>query len=181
MVDSLIATNGVGIRDGHATMEEYELAKDVVLQTRGRGFKQGWARRPARGEMYGRSFLNPYRAEIQKLFDGGEADPNQKRNAGMMRLHLIDRFGFSYTLPPESEIRGEISKLVQAAIKKKSVRDSDSTFKGSSAGQCTGADANFTSERSVYDKNVNQDFSINLSTRSFQKIVMQNPEESCKP
>jgi len=111
----ILATNEVTIRDGHGSMEEYELAAGTKLSEFNAGFPRGWARRPAHGEQYGKSFLGPYKADIKKFFDRGEENSSAKMNASMMHNELMTMYSGRYTLPAESEIRNEISRLVSVS------------------------------------------------------------------
>ena len=42
-------------------------------------FESGWAKTKAHGTKYGRKYIDPFKEEIQEMFDAGNVDPAQKK------------------------------------------------------------------------------------------------------
>lgn len=87
---------------------------------------QGWARRPKKGKMYGRRYVNEFREEIKRLFDRGEEEKSKKMGPGRMLEELRRKHPNRFDLPTENEIRQEISKL--AACRKKASPQESTTI-----------------------------------------------------
>ncbi|KAG2945637.1 hypothetical protein PC116_g10486 [Phytophthora cactorum] len=80
--------------------------------------KQGWARRPPWGKMYGACYINRYEEEVAELFRQGEENSSCKFGPAHMLEVLIEKHPTKYDLPSENEIRSEISKLTRSRKKR---------------------------------------------------------------
>ena len=58
------------VRDKRADFAEFASARGFELPAR----SQGWARRPAKGETYGATYVGPYRDTIAALYARGNAN-----------------------------------------------------------------------------------------------------------
>lgn len=74
-------------------------------------FSPGWARRPKQGSMYGPKNMEPFSADIKRMYEEGEADKANKKGPAQMLEHLRAAHPTNYQLPSENDIRVEINKL----------------------------------------------------------------------
>ena len=74
---------------------------------------QGWARRGARGTLYGNSYIGKYKDTISSMFEDGKKDSSKKMNAAMMREKLCQLHPDVFSIPGETTIKKEISALFQ--------------------------------------------------------------------
>lgn len=82
---------------------------------------QGWARRPAKGKMYGAKYIREFESDIRELYERGAENKSEKLGAGRMLEELTKKYPHRYALPSESEIRTEISRLFSQSKKRKRV------------------------------------------------------------
>jgi hypothetical protein len=111
----LFDAQDVQVRDGRADMPEYELAAGIATLPRPRG----WARRPRHGHQYGATYMSMYEEEIRRLFERGAETSSEKVGPAQMLEILKQRHPGRFSLPSESEIRSQISKLFAQAKKRK--------------------------------------------------------------
>lgn len=83
------------------------------------GLRQGWARRPPNGKMYGVKYINRYADEVRELFHQGENNKSEKLGPARMLEELRARYPRRYDLPSENEIRAEIGRLMGLSRKRK--------------------------------------------------------------
>ena len=76
-----------------------------------RAWSQGWARRPSRGETYGKNSVKRYRVDIEDMFDRGARDLGCKMSAAAMLEELKQKRPSECDLPSESEIKKEITLI----------------------------------------------------------------------
>mmetsp|Transcript_17789 Transcript_17789/g.21924 ORF Transcript_17789/g.21924 Transcript_17789/m.21924 type:complete len:188 (-) Transcript_17789:469-1032(-) len=72
---------------------------------------RGWARRPKHGEQYGKKYIAEFACDIEELFNVGKSDSEKKLNARTMLERLRRKYPKRYTLPSETTLKQEISKL----------------------------------------------------------------------
>ena len=71
-------------------MDEYNLAENVVTYDTNLNLKlQGWARHPQWGAQYGKSYLEPYKRDIKRMFDRGAGVSTEKMSAMLEALQLL--------------------------------------------------------------------------------------------
>jgi hypothetical protein len=80
--------------------------------------KQGWARRPAWGNMYGARYIKRYEKEVNQMFQQGVENSSRKLGPARMVEILIQNSPKKYDIPSENEIRAEISKLARSRRKR---------------------------------------------------------------
>jgi hypothetical protein len=102
-----IHSHDIHIRDGHGSMEEWNLSASFETKPR----PIGWARRPAWGKLYGAKYLPTYLAEIKEMFFSGVQDSSAKKGPSQMYEELKRKHLGKYSIPSESEIRVAISTL----------------------------------------------------------------------
>jgi hypothetical protein len=100
----------LSIRDGKADMEEYAIAANVSVPD-GSKKRQGWAWRPNHGKVYGATYIEKYREDIQEMYNQGAMTESDKMSPAFMLEKLKLRYPGRYSLPGENEIRTEISSL----------------------------------------------------------------------
>ena len=66
----------------------YESAKDY-LPTHKVQFNLSWTYQKGYGQLYGETYMEPYKDELLKLFEQGNTDSSKKMNPGKMREQLI--------------------------------------------------------------------------------------------
>jgi hypothetical protein len=72
------------VRNKRGDFAEYAEAAGTQLKPN----LQGWARRPGRGETYGKTFIEPFHAEIAALYERGNVDKNTKVSPDQVREQL---------------------------------------------------------------------------------------------
>ena len=80
---TVVVADGV-VRDKRGDFAEYAEAADTQLKPN----RQGWVRRPGRGETYGKTFVEPFYAEIAALYQRGNVDKNTKVSPDQVREQL---------------------------------------------------------------------------------------------
>ena len=90
----------------------YEFAQNYK-PTEDETFPPSWARRLGHGKMYGQTYIDMYKDDIEEMFESGEAISSNKMNASKMREHLMLRYPDRFSLPGEIEIKQCISALAQ--------------------------------------------------------------------
>lgn len=110
---ALVTSNAEIIQVAHDDQAEYNLGSEAVELR----LKQGWARRPDHGKMYGASYIAPYSAEIAVLFNRGVRTSADKMSPAQIRERLQENHPGVYNLPSESEIRSRISVLFSESKK----------------------------------------------------------------
>ena len=79
LATTVIKTHSVNIKSGHLEMDEYKLAENVDISDANLNLKhEGWARHPQWGAQYGRSYLEPYKWDIKRMFDRGACVSTEK-------------------------------------------------------------------------------------------------------
>ena len=63
--------------------------------------------------MYGETYIDMYKDDVEEMFQSGEAISSNKMNASKMREHLRLRYPDRFSLPGEIEIKKCISALAQ--------------------------------------------------------------------
>ena len=74
-------------------------------------FNKGWAKRPQVGKMYGPKYLEPYKIEIENLYNCGEHDKKNKMSPAQMLERIQCQHPKEFCLPSENDIRAYINKL----------------------------------------------------------------------
>ncbi|EGZ08075.1 hypothetical protein PHYSODRAFT_306159 [Phytophthora sojae] len=100
-------------------VREYTGSEDVLVI-----LEQGWARRPAKGCMYGANYVAFYKADIARLFQQGVANKSDKLGPRRMLESIQEKYPWRFDFPSSSQIRAEISKLMKA--QKETVHQEDS-------------------------------------------------------
>jgi hypothetical protein len=83
------------VRDKRADFAEFAAARDFELPAR----SQGWARRPAKGETYGATYVGPYRDTIAALYARGNANKACKVSPDQVREQLVRSHPGKFCLP----------------------------------------------------------------------------------
>ena len=75
-------------------------------------FKKGWARRlKVDGGLYGRTFIEDFKDDIEEFFTKGKINSSEKMNAAQMREALLSRYPNRFCIPSETEIKQKISSI----------------------------------------------------------------------
>ena len=82
-------------------------------------FGLGWARRPARGQGKGVTYIGPHRQRIYEMFMAGEADKRQRKAPTQMLEELQLEHAGVIALPGFSEISTFVGSLISRAKKGK--------------------------------------------------------------
>ena len=108
--EKYISTGSLQIQDGTIKDKRLEVAKDFDMNNE--HFKKGWARRlKVHGGLYGRTYIDEYKSDIQEFFTRGQINSSEKMNAAQIREALLCRYPNRFSLPSETEIKQEISAL----------------------------------------------------------------------
>ena len=106
----------------------YESAKDY-LPTHKIPFNLSWACRKGYGQLYGETYMEPYKDELLKMFEHGNKDSAKKMNPGKMREQLMIMFPHKFSIPSETEIKKFINSESQK-LKYKSKKKNSSEQRG---------------------------------------------------
>ena len=128
----LLDSHSTMVRDGSQPMPEYEKAKTAVSRKIER--KNGWARRPQHGKLYGKAYIDQYAEEVTKMFNDGVVDQSKRMNPAMMRERLKDKYPGRFSIPGENEIRVLVSKLIGEGKSKKNKKEKVAKVKVSEEG-----------------------------------------------
>lgn len=71
----------------------------------------GWARRPKHGHIYGKSYIDFYRDQIEQYFAAGAKDIEKRMNPKSIREDIRLQNPGVFTIPTESEIKQLVSQL----------------------------------------------------------------------
>ena len=63
-----------------------------------------WARRKGYGQLYGETYMDEFKDELQRMFREGTIDDGNKMNLGKMRETLMNIFPHKFSIPSELEI-----------------------------------------------------------------------------
>ncbi|CAB9519427.1 unknown protein [Seminavis robusta] len=126
MVESLISSHTVKISagtDGH--VDEYDLAKDFVLDGKKTPFNRGYGRRPLVGDVYGWNRMTPqYHAECVEFCRKGAMNKADKMNAKQMYDLLFERHK-SYMIPSEHTIQNKLQPMIEKVNKEEEEKKQD--------------------------------------------------------
>ena len=106
---AIVVSDDGRVRDKRDDFAEYALAERVQLPPN----RQGWARRPARGETYGETFIKPFRAEIAELYERGNVDKNSKVLPDQVREQLRRSHPDKFCIPGVWALQNEFIALGQ--------------------------------------------------------------------
>jgi hypothetical protein len=110
-----------GIQDGKdQNVEAFKAARGYDVPSMYKDLQRGWARRCRRGEMYGRKYIDKFKALLYTWFKEGSKDKEMKVGPSIMADRLREKYPGIYTLPDFSEIQSFISKCFQNEKKNKS-------------------------------------------------------------
>ena len=109
----MVASSATSIRNAYDHHAEYDLGQHAADLD----FPIGWARRPAHGEMYGATYIDPYAQEVVRCFNRGVRTKSEKMSAAQIREGLQVAHPKKYSLPTELEIRKRLSVLFAASKK----------------------------------------------------------------
>ena len=85
-------------------------AKDFEMSS----FESGWARRKARGNIYGDSYISLYESELTEMFQMGVQYSYNKMSAGRMRENLRSTYPDRFSIPGETQIKQFINKMSES-------------------------------------------------------------------
>ena len=85
-------------------------AKDFKMSP----FESGWARRKARGNIYGDSYISLYESELTEMFQMGVQYSYNKMSAGRMRENLRSTYLDRFSIPGETQIKQFINKMSES-------------------------------------------------------------------
>ena len=98
-----------------ATMDNPVLLEAAVFPKESIKFKldQGWGRRNniENSTLYGNTYIEQYKSDIEEFFDEGTVNNSRKMNAAMMREQLKKLYPNRYSIPGETEIKKHINYL----------------------------------------------------------------------
>ena len=77
-------------------------------------FNSGWARRKARGNIYGDSYVSLYETELTEMFLMGVQYSYNKMSAGKMRENLMATYPDQFSIPGETQIKQFINKMSES-------------------------------------------------------------------
>jgi hypothetical protein len=113
--------NTFGIQDGKdQDVEAFKAARGCNVPSMYKDLQRGWACHRRRGEMYGRKYIDTFKALIYTWFKEGSKDKEMKGGPSIMADRLREKYPGIYTLPHFSEIQSFISKCFQDEKKNKS-------------------------------------------------------------
>lgn len=74
--------------------------------------QEGWARRPAKGHMYGAKYIDFYMDDVKELYERGALNKSDKMGPARMIEELRARYPDRHDIPGENEVRTAISRLL---------------------------------------------------------------------
>ena len=108
--ENYISTGCLLIKDGK--MKDQSLMSGEGFELSNDDFKKGWARRlKVDGGIYGRTYIEDYKDDIEEYFIRGKKNSSEKMNAAQIREALVSRYPNRFSIPSETEIKQEISAL----------------------------------------------------------------------
>ena len=108
--EKYISTGCLLIKDGKTKDQSLMVADEFELNNE--KFKKGWARRSkAEGGLYGRTFIEDYKDDIEAFFTRGNVNSSEKMNAAQMREALVSKYPNRFCIPSETEIKQKISSI----------------------------------------------------------------------
>ena len=86
-------------------MDPTHILSDDYEPNNSNKFKPSWAKRKGYGKLYGKNYMDDYKAELELMFAQGKVNSSQKMNAAKMREQLCNKYPYKFSIPSETEIK----------------------------------------------------------------------------
>ena len=94
-------------------MDPTHILSDDYEPNNSNNFKPSWAKRKGYGKLYGKNYMDDYKAELELMFEQGKVNSSQKMNAAKMREQLCNKYPYKFSIPSETEIKKIIGSEFQ--------------------------------------------------------------------
>jgi hypothetical protein len=181
LIPALVANNSIKIRAGKDdNLAEYNEAKGYRLNPE--KFKVGWARRPLVGRLYGVSYIEPHKQEIEAWVIAGINDKSEKKNPRQMYLEIAEKYK-KFCRPGETEIRSQIDSVLKAAAEqsKKKTTTTDDGKKKKTTTKDNGKKKTTTKKGKKSDLPERLQEYCNIIIKGMQRRVKQKGWDETKP
>ena len=89
-------------------MDPTHILSDDYEPNNSTNFKPSWAKRKGYGKLYGKNYMDDYKAELELMFEQGKVISSQKMNAAKMREQLCNKYPYKFSIPSETEIKNSL-------------------------------------------------------------------------
>ena len=111
-----ILNGGLSVKDSEMNDPSLEEAKDFEIGNE--NYKKGWARRlKVDGGLYGRTYIQSFKDDVELLFQRGKLNSSEKMNPAQIRESLKEKYPNRFSIPSETEIKQEIGLLFSKSKK----------------------------------------------------------------
>lgn len=105
-----ILNGGLSVKDSEMNDPSLEEAKEFELGNE--NYKKGWARRlKVDGGVYGRTYIQSFKDDVELLFQRGNLNSSEKMNPAQIRESLEEKYPNLFSIPSETKIKQEIGLL----------------------------------------------------------------------